>query len=134
MSTGIIGVLGAQGCGKTALVRAITGVDTDRLPEEQERGLSIEPGFAPLALANGTHLSLADLPGHEKYRRHLLAGLSGVSSVILTIAASQGVTAQTREQLHICRLLGIQQGCVVITGADLAAWSPCSCASSSMIS
>lgn len=120
MGSGIVGVLGAQGCGKTALTRALSGEETDRLPEEKERGLSIEPGFAALLLANGKQISLADLPGHERYARHLLAGLAGVSAVIMVVAASQGVTPQTGEHLAICRFLGIQQGCLVITGSDQA--------------
>lgn len=118
MSTGILGVLGAHGCGKTTLVRAITGEDTDRLKDEKERGLSIEAAFAVLDMGNGTQLSLADLPGHEKYVRHLLAGLSGVSGILLVIAADQGVMPQTREHLAICRILGVAQGCIVVTGID----------------
>ena len=118
MRTAILGVLGAQGCGKTALVRALTGEETDRLPEEQERGLSIEVGFVVLELADGSRVSVADLPGHEKYSRHLIAGLAKATVVLLVIAADQGVMPQSREHLAICRMLGIRQGCMVITGID----------------
>ncbi|MBA3013853.1 MAG: hypothetical protein FP815_02745 [Desulfobulbaceae bacterium] len=118
MSTVIIGVLGAQSCGKTALVRTMSGEDTDRRKDEKERGLSIEPGFAVLETENSKQLSLADLPGHDKYMRHLLAGLSGVTTVLLLIAADQGVMPQTREHLAICRILGMQQGGIVISGID----------------
>lgn len=115
----IIGTAGHVDHGKTQLVRRLTGIDTDRLKEEKERGISIELGFAPLKLPSGTIAGLVDVPGHERFVRHMLAGASGIDLVLLVVAADEGVMPQTREHLDIIKLLGIQQGIIVITKKDL---------------
>jgi selenocysteine-specific elongation factor len=116
----VLGTAGHIDHGKTALVRALTGVDTDRLPEEKARGITIELGFAPLDLDDGTRLSLVDVPGHERLVRAMVAGSSGIDLVLLVVAADEGVMPQTREHLAICELLGIERGVVALTRADLA--------------
>jgi len=115
----IIGTAGHIDHGKTALVRAMTGIDTDRLKEEKKRGISIELGFAPLTLPNGQLAGIVDVPGHERFVRQMLAGAFGMDLVLLIIAADEGIMPQTREHLDIIRLLGISQGIVVITKKDL---------------
>jgi selenocysteine-specific elongation factor len=115
----IIGTAGHIDHGKTALVRAITGIDTDRLKEEKKRGISIELGFAPLTLPSGQLAGIVDVPGHERFVRQMLAGAFGMDLVLLIIAADEGIMPQTREHLDIIRLLGINQGIVVITKKDL---------------
>jgi len=115
----IIGTAGHIDHGKTALVRAMTGVDTDRLKEEKKRGISIELGFAPLTLPSGQRAGIVDVPGHERFVRQMLAGAFGMDLVLLIIAADEGIMPQTREHLDIIRLLGINQGIVVITKKDL---------------
>ncbi len=115
----IIGTAGHIDHGKTALVRAMTGIDTDRLKEEKKRGISIELGFAPLTLPNGQLAGIVDVPGHERFVRQMLAGAFGMDLVLLIIAADEGIMPQTREHLDIIRLLGINQGIVVITKKDL---------------
>ncbi|MGH7352229.1 MAG: selenocysteine-specific translation elongation factor, partial [Candidatus Methylomirabilales bacterium] len=105
--------------GKTALVKALTGIDTDRLKEEKERGISIELGFAFLRLKEGISLGIVDVPGHERFVKTMLAGVGGIDLVILVIAADEGVMPQTREHLHICQLLGIRRGLVALTKKDL---------------
>ncbi len=114
-----LGTAGHVDHGKTALVRALTGRETDRLPAEIARGLTIEPGFAPLRLASGRTLSLVDVPGHERFVRHMVAGASGVDGYLLCVAADDGVMPQTREHLTVLRLLGVTRGVVAITKADL---------------
>jgi selenocysteine-specific elongation factor len=106
--------------GKTALVLALTGRDTDRLPAEKARGISIELGFAPLALPSGRLVSLVDVPGHERLVRHMVAGASGVDGYLLCVAADDGVMPQTREHVAVLRLLGVEDGVVAVTKADLA--------------
>src|SRR5574342_93065 len=106
--------------GKTALVRRLTGVDTDRLPEEKKRGISIDLGFAPLVTPAGVHVGIVDVPGHERFVKNMLAGVGGIDLVLLVIAADEGVMPQTREHLAICQLLRIRSGLVVLTKADLA--------------
>ncbi|MGE5404327.1 MAG: selenocysteine-specific translation elongation factor [Candidatus Saccharibacteria bacterium] len=115
----VIGTAGHIDHGKTSLVRAMTGIDTDRLKEEKKRGISIELGFAPLKLPNGQLAGIVDVPGHERFIRQMLAGAFGVDLVLLIIAADEGVMPQTREHLDIIQLLGIEQGIVVLTKKDL---------------
>ncbi|MGE5379873.1 MAG: selenocysteine-specific translation elongation factor [Methylocystaceae bacterium] len=115
----IIGTAGHIDHGKTTLVRAMTGIDTDRLKEEKKRGISIELGFAPLRLPSGQIAGLVDVPGHERFIKHMLAGAFGVDLVILVIAADEGVMPQTREHVDIIELLGIKKGIVVLTKKDL---------------
>ncbi|MDH3226064.1 MAG: selenocysteine-specific translation elongation factor [Thermoleophilia bacterium] len=106
--------------GKTALVRALTGHDTDRLPQEKRRGMSIEPGFAPLDIPGAPPISIVDVPGHERFVRHMVAGASGVDAFLLCVAADDGVMPQTREHLLVLELLGVQRGIVAITKTDRA--------------
>jgi selenocysteine-specific elongation factor len=120
----IVGTAGHIDHGKTALVRRLTGVDTDRLPEEKKRGISIDLGFAPLVTPSGVHLGIVDVPGHERFVKNMLAGVGGVDFVLLVIAADEGVMPQTREHLAIVKLLGVTRGVIVLTKRDLveAAW------------
>jgi len=115
----VIGTAGHVDHGKTSLVRAITGVDCDRLKEEKERGLTIELGFASLALPSGERVGVVDVPGHVRFIRHMLSGASGIDLVLLVIAADEGVMPQTREHVQICELLGIERGVVALTKKDL---------------
>ncbi|MGZ6291311.1 MAG: selenocysteine-specific translation elongation factor [Syntrophales bacterium] len=117
----IIGTAGHVDHGKTALIKAITGIDTDRLKEEKERGISIELGFASLNLPDGRTFGIVDVPGHERFIRNMVSGASGIDMVIMVIAADEGVMPQTREHLHICSLLGIKKGLVALTKADMVA-------------
>jgi selenocysteine-specific elongation factor len=116
----VLGTAGHIDHGKTALVRALTGVDTDRLPEEKARGITIELGFAPLALPSGRRLGVIDVPGHEALVRTMVAGASGIDLVLLVVAADEGVMPQTREHLAVCDLLGIRHGVVALTKMDAA--------------
>src|SRR5262245_27257788 len=95
----ILGVAGHIDHGKTALVRALTGIDTDRLPEEKARGITIEQGFAHLVLPSGRRAAVIDMPGHERFVRAMIAGAGGVDAVLLVVAANEGVMPQTREHL-----------------------------------
>jgi selenocysteine-specific elongation factor len=115
----VLGTAGHIDHGKTALVRALTGRDLDRLPEEKARGITIELGFAPLELSDGLRLAVVDVPGHERFVRTMVAGASGLDLVMLVVAADEGVMPQTREHLAICELLGIRRGLVVLTKSDL---------------
>src|SRR5512139_2896155 len=115
----ILGTAGHIDHGKTALVRALTGVDTDRLKEEKERGITTELGFTFLDLPSGIRLGIIDVPGHEKFVRHMVAGAWGIDFVGLIIAADEGVMPQTREHLDICSLLKVKKGLVVLTKTDL---------------
>src|SRR6266850_636718 len=115
----ILGTAGHIDHGKTALVRALTGVDTDRLPEEKRRGITIDLGFAPLHLANGTVLGVVDVPGHEAFVRTMLAGATGIDVALIVIAADEGPMPQTREHLAILELLDVQQAIIALTKADL---------------
>ncbi|MGI5912137.1 MAG: selenocysteine-specific translation elongation factor [Syntrophomonadaceae bacterium] len=115
----IIGTAGHIDHGKTTLVKAMTGIDTDRLKEEKQRGISIELGFAPFTLPSGQKAAIVDMPGHERFIRHMLAGAFGIDIVLLTIAADEGIMPQTREHLDIIELLGVKKGIVVITKKDL---------------
>lgn len=116
----ILGTAGHIDHGKTALVKALTGVDCDRLEEEKRRGITIELGFAPLRLPGGKTVSVIDVPGHERFIRQMAAGASGMDAAMLVIAASEGVMPQTREHLDILGLLGVRSGLVALTKADLA--------------
>ena len=113
-----VGTAGHIDHGKTWLVRALTGKDTDRLPEEQARGISIDLGYAPLDLPDGRRLSLVDVPGHERFVRAMVAGATGIDLFLLVIDAGEGARAQTHEHLAILRLLGVERGVVVVTKAD----------------
>ena len=115
----ILGTAGHIDHGKTSLVRAITGIDTDRLKEEKLRGITIELGFAHLDLPSGQHLGVVDVPGHEKFVKNMVAGATGIDIVAMVIAADEGVMPQTREHMEICTLLGVRHGLVVLTKVDL---------------
>ena len=114
-----VGTAGHIDHGKTALVEALTGKNTDRLPEEHDRGISIDLGYAPLELSDGTRLSVVDVPGHERFVRTMVAGASGIDLFLLVIDAGEGARPQTHEHLAILRLLGIEHGVVALTKADL---------------
>ena len=118
MTSVIVGTAGHIDHGKSALVRALTGSDPDRLPEEKRRGITIDLGFADLDLG-GVRIGFVDVPGHERFVKNMLAGAHGIDVVALVIAADEGVMPQTREHFDICRLLGVQQGLIVITKTDL---------------
>ena len=115
----ILGTAGHVDHGKTSLIRALTGIDTDRLKEEKERGITIELGFAYLDLPCGHRLGIVDVPGHEKFVKNMVAGAAGMDLVAFIIAADEGIMPQTREHFEICRLLGIQRGLIVITKIDM---------------
>src|SRR4051812_18746099 len=114
----VLGTAGHIDHGKTWLVRALTGKDTDRLPEERQRGISIDLGYAPLTLPDGRRLSVVDVPGHERFVRNMVAGATGIDLFLLVIDAAEGARPQTHEHLAILRLLGIEQGVVAATKAD----------------
>src|SRR4051812_27694400 len=113
-----VGTAGHVDHGKTWLVRALTGKDTDRLPQEKARGISIELGYAPLDLADGRQLSLVDVPGHERFVRTMVAGATGIDLFLLVVDAREGPRPQTYEHLEILRLLGVRDGVVAVTKAD----------------
>src|ERR1700737_1844858 len=115
----IIGTAGHIDHGKTALVKALTGIDADRLEEEKRRGITIDIGFAHLQLTPELRLGFVDVPGHERFVKNMLAGVGGIDVVLLVGAADKSIKPQTREHFDICRLLGIQRGIVVLTKADL---------------
>ncbi len=116
----VVGTAGHIDHGKTSLVKALTGIDTDRLPEEKARGITIDLGFAFLEEPGGLTIEIVDVPGHERFVRNMLAGVGGIDLAMLVIAADEGVMPQTREHLAICRLLQIKTGLVVLTKTDLA--------------
>ena len=115
----ILGTAGHIDHGKTSLVKALTGIDTDRLKEEKERGITIELGFAHMKLPGGQLLGIVDVPGHEKFVKNMVAGATGIDLVALVIAADEGVMPQTREHLEICKLLKIKHGLVILTKIDI---------------
>ncbi len=123
MKSVIVGTAGHIDHGKTALVKALTGIDADRLEEEKRRGITIDIGFAHLELpsANGEILRLGfvDVPGHERFVRNMLAGIGGIDLVLLVIAADESIKPQTREHFDICRLLSVRRGITVLTKSDL---------------
>src|SRR5215472_4853243 len=108
----VVGTAGHIDHGKTALVKRLTGVDTDRLPEEKARGISIDLGFARLVTPAGVQVGIVDVPGHERFVKNMLAGVGGIDLVLLVIAADEGVMPQTREHLAIVRLLGVPRAVV----------------------
>jgi selenocysteine-specific elongation factor len=110
-----VGTAGHIDHGKTWLVRALTGKDTDRLPEEQARGISIDLGYAPLELPDGRRLSLIDVPGHERFVHTMIAGATGIDLFLLVIDAQEGARPQTLEHLAVLRLLGVEHGVVAVT-------------------
>src|SRR5688500_5203384 len=114
-----LGTAGHIDHGKTALIRALTGRDTDRLEEERRRGISIELGYAPLELPSGRRLSVIDVPGHERFVRTMVAGASGIDLFLLCVAADDGVMPQTREHLAVLRQLGVEAGVVAVTKSDI---------------
>ena len=115
----IVGTAGHIDHGKTSLVRALTGVDTDRLKEEKARGISIDLGFAYLPVEGGETIGFVDVPGHEKFVHTMVAGASGIDFVLLVVAADDGIMPQTKEHLAIVDLLGIETGVVALSKADL---------------
>ncbi|QJB58274.1 selenocysteine-specific translation elongation factor [Pseudodesulfovibrio sp. zrk46] len=115
----IMGTAGHIDHGKTTLVKALTGIDCDRLSEEKKRGITIELGFAHLDLGGGNRLGIVDVPGHEKFVKNMVAGATGVDFVTLVIAADEGIMPQTREHLEICQLLGVTTGLVALTKTDM---------------
>lgn len=115
----ILGTAGHIDHGKTSLIKAITGTNTDRLKEERKRGITIELGFASLDLPSGRHLGIVDVPGHEKFVKNMVAGATGIDIVTMVIAADEGVMPQTREHMEICTLLGVSHGMVVLTKIDM---------------
>ena len=115
----VVGTSGHIDHGKTTLVKALTGVDTDRWDEEKKRGITIDLGFAHYTDEHGNALAFVDVPGHERFVHNMLAGASGLDAVLMVIAADGGVMPQTREHLHICDLLGIGQGIIALSRIDL---------------
>src|SRR5437763_729752 len=113
-----IGTAGHIDHGKSALVQALTGARTDRLPEERRRGMTIALGYSRLELPSGRTLSMIDVPGHERFVRTMVAGASGIDMFVLAIAADDGVMPQTREHLRVLRALGVRHGVVAVTKAD----------------
>ncbi|WP_200758474.1 selenocysteine-specific translation elongation factor [Effusibacillus dendaii] len=114
----IVGTAGHIDHGKTTLVRALTGLDTDTHKEEKERGISIDIGFAPLTLPDGRRIGVIDVPGHERFIKNMLAGAAGIDLILLVIDANEGIMPQTKEHLHIVELLHVQKGIVVLTKID----------------
>ena len=115
----IVGTAGHIDHGKTALVRALTGIDADRLEEEKRRGITIDLGFAHLPIADGVQLGFVDVPGHERFVKNMLAGVGGIDLLMLVIAADESIMPQTREHFDICRLLDVRRGLVALTKSDL---------------
>ncbi len=115
----VLGTAGHIDHGKTSLVRALTGIDCDRLEEEKRRGITIELGFAHIPLPNGESLGIVDVPGHERFVKNMVAGAAGIDFVMLIIAADEGIMPQTREHLEICALLGIKHGFIALTKIDM---------------
>ena len=115
----VIGTAGHIDHGKTTLVRALTGIDTDRLPEEKEREMTIDLGFAPYVLKNGMKVGIIDVPGHERFIKNMLAGATGIDIALFVVSAAEGVMNQTKEHLHLLTLLGVQKGIIAVTKIDL---------------
>lgn len=120
MRNAIVGTAGHVDHGKTCLIKALTGIDTDRLKEEKKRGITIELGFANLPNDRDLHIGIIDVPGHEKFVKNMLAGIGGIDLVLLVVAADEGIMPQTREHFEIMKMLGIRDGIIVYTKADLA--------------
>src|SRR5499433_1332146 len=119
MKSVIVGTAGHIDHGKTALVKALTGIDADRLEEEKRRGITIDIGFAHLQLTPELRLGFVDVPGHERFVKNMLAGVGGIDLVLFVVAADESIKPQTREHFDICRLLGIPRGVTVLTKSDL---------------
>jgi len=115
----VLGTAGHIDHGKSLLIRALTGIDPDRLREEKERGMTIELGFAWLKLPSGREVGIVDVPGHERFVKNMLAGVGGIDLALLIVAANEGVMPQTREHLAILDIIGIKNGIVVVTKKDL---------------
>src|SRR5437762_7669614 len=115
----IVGTAGHIDHGKTALVKALTGIDADRLAEEKRRGITIDLGFAHLELTPGLKLGFVDVPGHERFVKNMLAGVGGIDLLLFVIAADESIKPQTREHFEICRLLSLRRGITVMTKSDL---------------
>src|SRR3954447_1456216 len=115
----VVGTAGHVDHGKSTLVKALTGIDPDRLQEEKEREMTIDLGFAWLTLPSGREVSIIDVPGHERFIKNMLAGVGGVDAALLVIAADEGPMPQTDEHLNILHLLGVERGLVVLTKRDL---------------
>src|SRR5580698_3307926 len=122
MKSIIVGTAGHIDHGKTALVKALTGIDADRLTEEKRRGITIDLGFAhmdlPMPSGETLRVGFVDVPGHERFVRNMLAGVGGIDIVLLVIAADEAIKPQTREHFDICRMLGLQRGITVVTKSD----------------
>src|ERR1700716_576943 len=120
----VIGTAGHIDHGKSTLITALTGIDPDRLAEEKRRGMTIDLGFAHMAMPSGREIGLIDVPGHARFMRNMLAGAHGLDAVLLVVAADEGVMPQTREHLEIIDLLEVRRGIVVLSKADLVdeAW------------
>ena len=119
MQNVIVGTSGHVDHGKTCLIKALTGIDTDRLKEEQKRGITIELGFANLPNDEGLHIGIIDVPGHEKFVKNMLAGIGGIDLVLFVVGLDEGVMPQTVEHFEILKMLHIRQGIIVFTKADL---------------
>ncbi len=115
----VLGTAGHVDHGKTSLIKALTGIDTDRLKEEKKRGITIELGFAFLDLPCGHRIGIVDVPGHEKFVKNMVAGVTGMDLLAFVIAADEGIMPQTREHFEICRLLGVKKGLVILTKIDM---------------
>src|SRR5262252_4046870 len=115
----VVGTAGHIDHGKTALVKALTGIDADRLQEEKRRGITIDLGFAHLDLTPAIRAAFVDVPGHERFVKNMLAGAAGIDLVLFVVSADESIKPQTREHFDICRLLGIRRGIVVLTKSDL---------------
>src|SRR6478752_5182371 len=115
----VLGTAGHVDHGKSTLVRAITGIDPDRLAEEKSRGMTIDLGFAWLTLPSGREVSIVDVPGHENFIKNMLAGVGSIDMALLVVAADEGIMPQTREHLAILDLLRVRRGVVALTKADL---------------
>lgn len=116
----VIGTAGHIDHGKTTLVKYLTGKDTDTLPDEKKRGITIDIGFSYIDMGNGIRVGLVDVPGHEKFVKNMTAGVSGIDYLILTVACDDGIMPQTEEHFKIAELLEIKKGIVVLTKTDLA--------------
>src|SRR5438876_1356171 len=116
----ILGTAGHIDHGKSTLVRRLTGIDPDRLPEEKAREMTIDLGFAPLLLPNGKTVGMIDVPGHERFVKNMVAGATGIDVGLLVVDANEGVMPQTREHVEIMQLLGISSGLVALTKIDVA--------------
>ena len=115
----IIGTAGHVDHGKTLLIKALSGIDTDRLAEEKKRGITIELGFAHIPNDQGYNIGVIDVPGHEKFIKNMLAGIGGIDFVLFVVAADEGIMPQTREHFEILQALGIDDGIIVVTKIDM---------------